>query len=403
MTEPAGGGVTIHEANARIATLSRLPVPICCEAEDWTQPLDADIQVSGGESYTHIRLMVDGQAVSWCYVADFQQQIGTQCLRMGGIAGVGTHDNYRFRGFSKRVMLNALRWMRQEGYDTSMLYGIAGYYPRFGYAEAFPTIIHTMAVRDAERAVRGCHCLTAFAPEHVPGILALFATNNAGRTGITRRDPRYWTPFRKGLRWDTQARAKVLLDAHGTLVGYFVSDTEQVQEILEVGYATHAVFDDLLRAIADQVWEARIDTVRFNLPEDHAFVHYCRPFGMQTQSIYRRDGGAMIRMINLPTTLGKLSALLAARMSGRGELTIHTNLESVGLHWSHGALHVSEPLESGEWVRLPQWCLAQLIYGYLGAESSVNDNTIIASRNGRTLLAQLFPVQPHYHYAVDHF
>ena len=403
MSEESVNGISIGEANARIAKLSKLPVPTCSETEDWSVPLDADIKVSGSYPYHNISLEADGQSVSWCTVIDFQQQIGTQQLRMGGIGGVGTHDNYRFRGLSKRVLTNALSWMRREGFDTSMLYGITGFYPRFGYAEAFPGIIHTMALRDAERAVGGDYQLAELTPEHIPAVLALYAKNNAGRTGVTWRDPQQWTTFRKGLNWWSKASANVLLDACGAVAGYFVSDAGEVQEIIEVGYAAHAVFSDILRAIAAQVWDARIETIRFNLPDDHAFIHYCRPFGMHAQHIYRRDGGAMVRMMNITTALSKLTPLLAARMPGRGALTVRTNLDSVGLSWADGELYVTEPQANSEWVQLPQWCLAQMLYGYLDAESPACDNAITASGNGRAILAQLFPAMAHYHYAVDYF
>ncbi len=380
-------------------------MPTYSDAEDLAQPLDADIRVSGDYPCWHLSLQADGQAVSWCNVVDFEQQVGTQCLSVGGIASVGTHDNYRFRGYSRRLLENALRWMRREGFDASMLYGITGFYPRFGYAEAFPIVTHTMAVRDAEQAAHGrrrCHCEEATSA-HIPGMLALFAACNSGRTGVIRRDPRHWTSFSKSFNQGFQARVTVLLDARDALLGYYVSNAAMEQQIVEVGYASHRVFGELLQAITAQVWAARCEEMHFLLPEDHAFVEYCRPYGLRTQSVYRRDGGAMVRLINIPTTLRKLAPLLAPRVSGRGALTIHTNLGAVGLAWAGGECVVNEPKTKGTRVCLPQWRLAQLVYGYLAADSPANDNVITGSRNGRAVLTQLFPAHPHYHYMVDHF
>jgi len=394
---------TITEAKLRIAKLSKLTAPASSMPEDLSRAIDPDIRVSGDYPYYRLDLLLDNQPVSWCGVVDFQQQIGTACVRMGGIAGVGTHDDFRFRGYSRRVMLNALRWMCQQGFDATMLYGIAGYYPRFGYAEAFPDTQHIMAVRDAERVAHGRYRVVEFTAEYLEQLLAIFAANNAGRTGVTRRETPYWTHFPSGLHWGSQAQVKLLLDTRKRFAGYFVHDAGMENEILEVGYTSSTVFSEMLRVIAAHVWSTRAEEIHFHLPDDHTFIRYCRNFGLSTRQNYRRDGGAMVRLLNCASTLCKLAPLLATRVSGTGQLTIYTNLDSVGLAWSGSRFDIGAPFATGAHVRLPQWCLAQLLYGYLGADSPAFDGIITGTPNGRTLLTQLFPQHTHYHYLVDKF
>ena len=400
---PSIRNISITEANKRIAALSKMSIATFSEVEDLDRPLDADIQVSGEFPRTRISLLVEGQQVSWAVVYDLQQQIGPHALRMGGIGDVGTHDEHRFRGYSRRVLENVLRWMRREGFDLTMLFGITGFYPRFGYAKAFPAISHTLAVRDAERAGRRHTRVEDFTPTHLEGVLALYAANNAARTGVVRRDPRQWEPFRKGLSYGTPAKVRVLLDARGAVIGYVVADTGTESEIIEVGYASTAVFDELLREIAAQVWAVRREEIHLHLPADHAFVRYCQPLSLRTQLAYRRDGGAMVRLINVPSTLRKVAPSLAKRLSGHGQLTIQTNLDSVGLSWANGAMTVGEPHATGPRISLPQWCLAQLLYGYLGASSPALEGIIQGSRASLAILADLFPETPHFFYATDQF
>src|SRR5205085_2596225 len=131
--------------------LRKESVTPCSEPENLARPLDADISVTTTLPHHKIDLILDGKAVSGLTVIDFEQNVGASRIRMGGIAGVWTHNDHRFKGYSRRVLTNSLRWMHQAGFDTSMLFGIRGYYPKYGYAPAFPQAVFTVAVRDAER------------------------------------------------------------------------------------------------------------------------------------------------------------------------------------------------------------------------------------------------------------
>src|SRR5689334_6520732 len=109
-------------SDARIERLRAGPVPpTVSHAERLDHPLDPDIRVSGKAPRHQIKLLEDGTVVSWAEVVHFEQQIGGQALSMAGLAGVGTHPEHRFRGHARRLLENALRWMRHQGFGTSML------------------------------------------------------------------------------------------------------------------------------------------------------------------------------------------------------------------------------------------------------------------------------------------
>jgi len=187
-------GMPIREANLRISSLSRESVMAGTEKENLDVPLDGDIQVTGELPHRKVSLMVGAQEVSWAVLVDFQQQIGDCLVRMAGLASVGTHDDHRFRGYSRRVLINWMRLARREGYDVALLFGIKGFYPKFGYAEAFPGVIHKMAVGDAERGASGGLKFVEYRPEHHAAVLKMYHQNNAGRTGPTLRGAK-WKAF----------------------------------------------------------------------------------------------------------------------------------------------------------------------------------------------------------------
>lgn len=393
-----------EEREARLTEQRRQRVPSRSSPEDLAQELEAGIRVRGKFPWHRVELVLDGEAVSSLAVTDFEQQIGARTVRMAGIGGVGTRQEHRLKGYSRRAMENALRWMRREGFDTSMLYGITSFYPKFGFAEAFPGVESKLAVRDAE-TVRPTGCrFVDYAPQHLRAALRMYRASNAGRTGPTRRDPRHWYPWRKGLHYGSPAACSVALDARGRAAGYVVCDSGfPSATVIEVGWRRRAVFPDLLRHVARRAVEQRLEHVRLLLPEDDAFVAFCVPLGLEKAVRYRRDGGGMVRMINIPTALAKVADDLAARMSGPGSLTLRTNLDDVGLAWAGGRLSVGPPRRRGPQARLPQWAVAQLLYGYRSAEELADAGVLKGSREAVGALGEMFPVRPHHHYLVDHF
>lgn len=394
-----------REVDRRIASLRAFRLPVRSVRERLDRTLDRRIRVDAGAGWRKLVLVVGGEDVSWATVVDFRQRIGTGVLRMGGIAGVGTRDDRRFLGYSRCVLENALRWMRGEGYHASMLYGIPSYYPKFGYAKAFPKVRFTVAVRDAERVPDPALTLVPFAAEtHLRPVLAMYHANNARRTGITLRDPGRWQPFRRGLQWGAEAEARVALDARGRAVGYIVYHQQPLTaSVTEVGYASPAAFPALLRDAAQRAWEQRIDTVEFHLPEDDCFMSYCRGLGCRKEVTYPADGDGMVRLIHVPGALGAAAEDMASRARGTGCLTIRTNLDDAGLSWSGGRLRVGPASAAAPTVRLPQWALAQCLYGYREVAAATAEGIIRGTAGAPALLAELLPVRPHYHYNADHF
>ncbi|MFW6145894.1 MAG: GNAT family N-acetyltransferase [Planctomycetota bacterium] len=383
---------------------SRVPAPFS-GPESLDGALDQAIEISGQDDHRRLSLVIGGEAVSWCSIIDFHQQVGPCLLRMAGLARVGTHKQHRLKGYCRRVLTSALRWMRHEGYDVSMLYGIAGMYPKFGYAEAFPQVIWRVAVRDAETAPRGTYRVVDFDPtRHLRPVLKLYRATNAERTGVTLRDPKVWAPFRLGRSYRSHGVVKCLCDGRGRVVGYLVHDSERAAEVIEAGWASPKVFGALLAAAADGAWAERAETIAFHLPPDDLFMRRARRYGLTCETTCRRDGGAMVRLINVPSALAKLADLLTARAPAGMQLNLVTNLDTAALSRRRGNVTVSPArLPGAATARLPQWALAQLLYGYADAAELHADGVLKASKRVVDLVGMLFPPTPHYHYRTDHF
>ena len=402
----AGGqppAIPFDDAVHRVTDLRKQRVASNSEPENLDLPVDDDIRITPGQSSHLLELIVDGVPVSHATVIDFEQQIGGLTVRMGGIAGVGTREDQRFKGYSRRVLENSLRFMRRSGCDTSMLFGISSFYPKYGFAPAFPTVHFTLAVRDAEMTQAAGFKEVEYSPQYLSHVLKMFNKENAGRTGPIRRDPKTWRPFRKGVNWQTKAHAVVLLDKRGHAAGYYVYDDTDRLVVLEVGYEKPAVFGDILAALAARAWSMRFESFTMILPPDHLFAEFCKTLGIVMTTHFRSDGEAMVRMINIPGSLQRLAPELGARMGGSGCVCIQTNLDSAQIEWSRERLTVSPESKPGKAVRMPQWALAQLLYGYNSARALAAAGYIRASAKDIDVLQRMFPTTQHFFHLVDAF
>src|SRR3954447_25360591 len=89
-----------------------------------------------GES--EVILQLDGKQISRTVIIPMFMRVGAAVLRMDGIGGVGTDEEYRNRGYSRRVLERCVELMRAGDASFSTLYGITDYYPKFGFAMAGP-------------------------------------------------------------------------------------------------------------------------------------------------------------------------------------------------------------------------------------------------------------------------
>ena len=115
----------------------------------------------------------------------------------------------------------------------------------------------------------------------------------------------------------------------------------------------------------------------------------------------------MVRLIHVKHALEKIAPVLARRARGRGRLLLRTNLGEALLEWSPRRMKVASPAGRAagprEQVRLPQWALAQMMYGYLDVRTLAARGAVQGPLRALAALEGLFPIGPHYHYFSDKF
>src|SRR5437762_9903748 len=85
-----------------------------------------------------VDLLLEGRPISTCAIIPLTLRIGVATVRMDGIGMVGTLQEYRGRGYARRMLTAAVAQMAAGDAALTMLYGIPNFYPQFGYTTAGP-------------------------------------------------------------------------------------------------------------------------------------------------------------------------------------------------------------------------------------------------------------------------
>jgi len=348
-------------------------------------------KMSGGWA---IDLFEEGKSISRLWIADRQMRIGSSVVKLGGIAGVGTHSQYRKRGLASQVLTASIALMQREGYDASFLYGIPDFYHKFDFATCMPQHHLELDTRMAERAEKRLKMRAARQGDYKT-IARLYNRDNARRTASCLRD-KHWNGFPMGSNFDVPCATRVVLDTHDRVVGYVVyDDVEDRCRAAEVGGQGSDVAHTLLNDIACRAVKLRREKISLSLAPDHAFALFCRDYGCRTNAIYERVAGPMGRLISLRPFVDKMRPELSERWGANDRtqtLDIRTDIGHFALSWKGSALCVKDAATRGA-VRLGQTALMQLFLGYKTPSNLQANGELKASARQLALMEQLFPLQ----------
>ncbi len=356
-----------------------------------------EIKKARQERATKLTLFVGGEPVSHLWVIDYKMRIGSSIVRMGGIAGVWTEEKHRLKGYASRVLNYSLEFMREEGYDVSLLFGIPNFYHRFGYATVLPYYTAQLETEHLP-SFQSRFKAEPFGPKFRGPLLHIYNHNNATRTGTLVRSPQEWETFTHGSGWSSKAIAYVILDGE-EVVGYIVADEKDKPfVIIEVGYnePSSELFSSLLTQIKFFAEERNSPIIHLSLPPDDPFMEFCQRYDLKLtiEFPFNRDG--MGRIVNLETLFSKIQGTLRNRLLGNnlgGKLAIRTDIGEISMNIQEDMLFISPNLDNSTWVlTIPQNKLMQLIMGYRSVDDILLDEDVhLNNSQGIPLLRRLFP------------
>jgi predicted acetyltransferase len=339
------------------------------------------------------------------WIVEKTMRIGKAKIRFGGIAGVGTKEEHRMKGYASVVLEASTNLMQDRGYEMGMLFGIRNFYHRFGYGVLFPV---SRLLAKTENLLRAKEVLRVRAMKKADGarVQKLYNRFNAARTSTVVR-PTKWSYFELSPQFKKPGQAVVVEDAKGRIVGYatWVIRDEQML-VSEIGGTGAIVFETLAKALGKRAKRADVAEVTFDLPADDPFIDFCVPYGCERRIVHPLNSDAMGRIIHLRPLMEKLipefeNRLALAGFSGTNSLCLETDIGSVGLHFAKGKVLVKEGGKNK--VQISQLLLTQLIMGYRDVDHVMGEDGVKITPKTLPMLRVLFPKRDAYMWWSDRF
>ena len=347
---------------------------------------------------TDIGLYEGDTRLAGLVVFDLPLRVGDRAVRCGCIGGVGTAREHRGNGYARLVLDDALAHIRESGMAISALFGIPGFYPKWGFA---PVLVEATLEMETAIALQSPAALPvrAMQPQDVAAVAQIYACENAQRTGTIVRTSGAWPGFRIGVNWNDNVAAYVAEDA-GQVVGYAAYNSEPWENQVAEISGSHAAMAALLHELGERAQIKHREKIAFHLPPDHAFVSYCTGLGCKLIIEYPHAGSGMARVIDQSGLLRTLTPLFRQRLSAsacqswRGTLVLATQL-------GEDAVELGGTQQYP--VRLPQERLIQLVLGYRSATEMALDGHIDCASELVPVLDAVFPRGNPYMWHPDRF
>lgn len=439
-----------------------------------TGPVDqkrAKLRFTPQQGRVNVQVMLGEEEVSRLTLHDLPMLIDGRVLRTGGIGGVQTRPEHRKHGYARQMLAGTVQYMKDNGFDAAMLFGIANFYHRFGFITTLIDSKITIPTRFAENAgkadmdgasppKKAPRRIRPYDPARdLPAVLSIYSAKSSGQRGRLARQAEGWWGFRLGSVFGRGVDVKVLVEGEPDaehVVGYFALDqTDEDVIVPEVEAVDVAGLKLILAYLAELAVERRLGQVTFFIHPESDMARLLRFLGADVYVTYNFDRGSMARVINLESTLQKLSPVLGQRLtsalgtkdagnarlliaiwdanSARPDLAAATwspakaeagaaaaaglglqavliqaasdGLKVTGLaeHEAREVLALREAAAGVPVLALPQELFTQLLFGYRPAADILSEPSVRVTPRLTPVIEALFPAGLPYMTRVDRF
>ena len=320
----------------------------------------------------------------------------------GGIGNVTTASG----GNREAALLisDTMRYMKTRGYHLSMLFGIADFYHRWGFASVLPEYASVITLREADRATGPCIKERRMKPGDITAVLSLHNRGDADTSCSIIRSSAHFNN-----RWERWKEARILTDANGKVVASYLGRIAGEDYLIDELNATDtALFPAVLRACLNRARHEYAGRMRFNIPPSHAFAVFLTQYTTDHETHLYRNSNGMIASVNIEEVLECMTAewesLLSASsmkdMAATVTLVIDNTPYRVRSH--HGMIDVV-PCPGENKFSISRLEFIQLISGYRHLEEIVASRRRALRAPAKSLLQVLFPKRTPYVWLLDRF
>jgi len=333
---------------------------LVCDIAEITTSKDANFQKGD------LRVVeVDGKIVSMMMLIRRPLRFGTAIVNGAIIAPVATHPDYQGKGYCSAVMRDAVRYMKAQGFDITILWGIPWLYPHYGYSPAMVNTRLSIKPKQNSSVKKVPYEFRAFTEADLEQVTQIYHSNTAMKTCAEVRA----TAMYEWVFGGPDVEFEVLADEKGEIIGYCVFGRDWGEPCAhEIGVLN----DDACRLIFDRLLErAKQKSLKEFLcivhPE-HPFTRFAFWHGGEIR--IRGSSAGMARVLNLVSLLTKMEKEFERRL-GYSEfkdlecaLTILSEEEDAVLNINRGQVSVSTDIIEGDYqLDISLACLNPLITG----------------------------------------
>jgi len=394
-----------------------------------------------------VLLQLQGRRLSRVVIVPMLMRIGAAVVRMDGIGGVGTEEEFRNRGYSRRVMETVVQQMRDGDAALSTLFGIQDFYQKFGYETTGPEYTVVLPLVDAPPAAPTVPPGWQFRPliaDDMPAVMRLYHANTRRATGALVRhdagdDPweteqvadvnpdarkiglRAWSKLRTIAVEPGEDACRVLVDESDRIAAYAWfgvnwwmgvrrRDLPGAFHIAEAMARDAESGDALLAACRTWADEAEGDckSVALAIPPESPVAWAAAYEGGEMLAAYTRGGDFMGRVLDVGRLLRQLRPELAVRARStrlpfQGRLTLRTDEGEAAIVLTGDDVLVDDGAKGGMVVELPQTALARLCLGGFDPTDVLARLPDRPGQEAAALLRLLFPRRMPHIYQMDRF
>ncbi len=338
--------------------------------------------------------IIDGKMVTHWGIFNYKMRIGRARVNVAGIGAVMTDEAYRKRGLMEETAQASLSTLAQAGYDMTLLFGAKNYYDRFGYVRAWAEPKYIVEVNDIPSDEKPLK-VRKFSPPGPKELSSLYNRRSAKLTGTAVRPT--WSKNPNSGVWI----GHYWVGENGKAAGYVVTQMEDglLRHIDSAGDSQQILSQ--LRRLAIKSGVEKIDF--FNLHNESQLAKALRRGNCQFETKYFTSARAMIRTVNLESTLVKMKSELSARLADsklagwRGDLLISDLREKVVLSINRSNIEVKKT-PAKKTVKTKHAIrggaeIAQLLIGTQEPVETVVAGKIRLSGDGKALTNVLFSNQ----------
>ncbi|MFC1735869.1 enhanced intracellular survival protein Eis [Candidatus Hydrogenedentota bacterium] len=334
-------------------------------------------------------------------------RVGEARLKTAGISGVCTRPDLRKNGLATALMKDSIVTAQENGFHISMLFGIPDFYHNLGYAPCMDISRIELDITPALK-LRSPLSVRNYRKSDLPALKALYAEEAGRVVGMVDRKDADWKRILNG-----RYTVRVATSRAGDLKGYYLRGPWQRKDdaLWEICSKPEiSSYKALTKDYGQYQDENKRQRGTVFTPIDRPLGIFVRYLGSTVRLHQPQNGGSMVRIINLKTTMKAMLPEFNARLKRSliadetASLAIETDMGSVSLAVVNGKARIQKKASPGGPVaRIPQSVLSSLLFGFFDTEYARLQKGVRMPGKSCALLEALFPVSRPYMSEPDHF